>query len=362
MEYDIATRELLEKALSTEMLKYSGHQNLVWGEAADSVSKRLSTDTNILIGTAYEGIRDFAIEKIQDEGISALLSLLTSNANVYKAIVDMAFFIVSVAFDDMFEAYASDLVAIDTNKIHGDVLEILNSIQAKAIEEEYSDKKTLEQLQNLYTLYYRLIISFSENFAESLDEFGGKNRNEWVNTFAGKTGGSYSNYAASYLYMITNCTITPISDYNSNISEYKDLLQMYAPSIEDANSEQTNTELTEPETSTDVFSITESVESRTGMHCEWAVSGDFDDDGSDEIYALLCTSSTNYSNGQLWHFTSTKNRCLFYIDEAEFEMICDIVKTIPDWLAVEVIDAVDGIDEFISEVEDFISDIERQYF
>lgn len=102
-------------------------------------------------------------------------------------------------------------------------------------------------------------------------------------------------------------------------------------------------------------SVYEIAESVTGLHCEWAVGGDFDDDGSDEIYALLCTSSSDYSNGQLWHFTSTENRCVFYIEEAEFEMICDITKTIPDWLAVEVIDSVDNIDEFIS-------DLERRYF
>lgn len=111
---------------------------------------------------------------------------------------------------------------------------------------------------------------------------------------------------------------------------------------------------TEPKSSNST-SIYEIAESATGLHCEWAVGGDFDDDGSDEIYALLCTSSSDYSNGQLWHFTSTENRCVFYIEEAEFEMICDIVKTIPDWLAVEIIDSVDNIDEFIS-------DLERKYF
>lgn len=102
-------------------------------------------------------------------------------------------------------------------------------------------------------------------------------------------------------------------------------------------------------------SVYEIVESVSGLHCEWAVGGDFDDDGSDEIYALLCTSSFDYSNGQLWHFTSAENRCIFYIEEAEFEMICDIVKIIPDWMTVEIIDFVDNIDEFIS-------DFERHYF
>ena len=116
----------------------------------------------------------------------------------------------------------------------------------------------------------------------------------------------------------------------------------------------TGTESTEDKDETPL-SIYEIAETATGLHCEWAVDGDFDDDGSDEIYALLCNSSSDYSNGQLWHFTSTENRCIFYIDEAEFEMICDIVKTIPDWLAAEIIDTVDNIDEFIS-------DLERRYF
>ncbi len=118
------------------------------------------------------------------------------------------------------------------------------------------------------------------------------------------------------------------------------------------------TETTEPvgkTKETSEKSIFQIAESAVGLHCEWAVDGDFDDDGSDEIYALLCTSSSDYSNGQLWHFTTTENRCIFYIEEAEFEMICDIAKTIPDWLAVEIIDSVDNIDEFIS-------DLERQYF
>lgn len=117
----------------------------------------------------------------------------------------------------------------------------------------------------------------------------------------------------------------------------------------------TETEPGEGENENIPSSVYEIAESATGLHCEWAVGGDFDDDESDEIYALLCTSSSDYSNGQLWHFTSTENRCIFYIEEAEFEMICDIVRTIPDWLAVEIIDAVDNIDEFIT-------NIERRYF
>lgn len=355
IKYDIVTRELLKNSLSDDILRSSGHTDLAWRTASSAVTNRLSTDANILIGTAYDKITEFALEELTDKGISELLATLSSKANVYYAITKMAFFIVFVAFDDMFEAYASDLVAIDTNEIHGDVLEILNSTQDKARDEGYSNKETLQQLQSLYTLYYRLIISFSQNFAISLDEFGGKNRDEWVEVFAGKTGGSYSNYAAAYLYMITNCTITPISDYSSNIDEYAELLRKYDPSVEVADDEHQNTEPTEYLSTSNNDFVTEIVESQTGLHCEWAVGGDFDDDGTDEIYALLCTSSSDYSNGQLWHFTSTENRCVFYIEEAEFEMICDIAKTIPDWLTVEIIDSVDNIDEFIS-------DLERRYF
>ena len=48
----------------------------------------------------------------------------------------------------------------------------------------------------------------------SVDEFGGKNKNEWVQYFSGTSGKSVSNYAAIYLYRITNCTIVPIVEYS----------------------------------------------------------------------------------------------------------------------------------------------------
>ncbi|MGN0335769.1 MAG: hypothetical protein ACI4DV_08950 [Lachnospiraceae bacterium] len=105
----------------------------------------------------------------------------------------------------------------------------------------------------------------------------------------------------------------------------------------------------------DTDTIALSVESRTGLHCEWSVSGDFDDDGIDEIYAFIRTSATDYSNGQLWYFTILKDRCLFYFDEDESKLFCNVVKSIPDWLAVKLIDAVNNIDKLIS-------DIERRYF
>lgn len=124
-------------------------------------------------------------------------------------------------------------------------------------------------------------------------------------------------------------------------------------SVDDGSSEPTESAGKVKESAKE--SIIEIVEGSTGLYCEWAVSGDFDDDGNDEIYALVCTSSSDYSNGQLWHFTSADNRCIFYIEETEFEMLCNIVETIPDWLVVEVIDAVDNIDEFIY-------DLKRRYF
>ena len=350
MEYDIETRELIKNALSSDVLKNAGYQNLAWNKASDSVSKRLSTDTNILIGSAYEGIRDFAIEEIADKGIPALGSLLTSNANVYYVIVKMSLSLASVAFDDLFKSYSSDLIAIDTNEIHRDVLQILNATEEKARSENYSNPKTLEQLQKLYMLYYRLIISFSDNFATSLKEFGGKNKDKWIANFAGKEGGSYCNYAAAYLYLITNCSVQPISEYSSEIDQCTDLFQKYDPTEE--YSESVGISDIAENTSRSAAEIAKRV---TGLHCEWAIEGDFDDDGSDEIYALVCNSSSDYSNGQLWHFTSTGNRCMFYIDEADFDMICGIIKKLPDWLSAEIIDTVDNIDEFIS-------DIERRYF
>ena len=92
------------------------------------------------------------------------------------------------------------------------------------------------------------------------------------------------------------------------------------------------------------------IEQKTGLHCVWYISGDFNEDGEEEAYAMVCESDSNYSDGELWYFTKSKEKCLFLFYEKEVKLFCDVAKYIPDWLVAKLIDSVNHIDEMLSEV------------
>ena len=157
-----------------------------------------------------------------------------------------------------------------------------------------------------------------------------------------------------------------ITDQNNSQYEYvftvsvseqgtEDIIELYTD-FEDKLivdvSENKSEEYVSEETELSIYDIAESA---SGLYCVYAINGDFDDDNDEEIYALLCASSSDYSNGQLWHLTTNENRCVFYIENEEFEMICNTVKKIPEWIVKEFIDKIDNIDEFAYSVEEHFS-------
>lgn len=101
--------------------------------------------------------------------------------------------------------------------------------------------------------------------------------------------------------------------------------------------------------------IEERIESETGLTCLWFVEGDFDKGENKEIYAFVCTSATDYSNGQLWYFTISKGYCLFYFGIEQAKLFYNVVKYMPNEMAVQLIDIMDNVDELIE-------DIKQRYF
>lgn len=76
---------------------------------------------------------------------------------------------------------------------------------------------------------------------------------------------------------------------------------------------------------------------------------------AEEIYAITCFSSTDYSNAQVWYLSGAENKCILWLSEEEAELICRIVPLLPDWLTGRIIVSID-------EIDDFVSDIKRKYF
>lgn len=98
-----------------------------------------------------------------------------------------------------------------------------------------------------------------------------------------------------YTFIVTD-QYNPQLEYMFTVSVSEkgteDIINLYTNFEEQLiiNMGQTLTESSSDNESNETESIVETVESWTGLHCEWVASGDFDDDGSDEIYALVCIS------------------------------------------------------------------------
>lgn len=216
MQYDDDTRNLFHRTINEEMFKYTDYGDISWNNISDKISRNLSNNESIIQSSALNNIVDFAAQEVTEKGVQKALSGFTSKANIYAAAAQLGSFIASLINYKTNQAFSADMNAIWLNTVQYDIAQLTSRMLLKERDEyHFSDEESLKKLKDMFTLYYRTIIAFSENMAVSVDEFGGKNKNEWVQYFGGISGKSVSNYAAIYLYRITNCTIVPIVEYSS---------------------------------------------------------------------------------------------------------------------------------------------------
>lgn len=215
MQYDDDTRNLFARTINQDMLEYANYYDISWNNVSDKISNTIKNTQSIVANTAIKNVAEFAIEKVTEEGAESALSAFTSKANIYAAATQIGTFVASLINYKTNQAFSADMNAIWLNTVQYDIAQLTSRMLLKERDEyHFSDEESLKKLKDMFTLYYRTIIAFSENMAVSVDEFGGKNKNEWVQYFGGTSGKSVSNYAAIYLYRITNCTIVPIAEYS----------------------------------------------------------------------------------------------------------------------------------------------------
>lgn len=215
MQYDDDTRNLFHRTINEEMFKYTDYSDISWNNISDKISRNLSDNESIIQSSALNSIVDFAAQEVTEKGVQKALSGFTSKANIYVTAAQLGSFIASLINYKTNQAFSADMNAVWLNTVQYDIAQLTSRMLLKERDEyHFSDEESLKKLKDMFTLYYRTIIAFSENMAVSVDEFGGKNKNEWVQYFGGTSGKSVSNYAAIYLYRITNCTIVPIVEYS----------------------------------------------------------------------------------------------------------------------------------------------------
>lgn len=214
MQYDDDTRNLFKRSINNEIFDYTDYHDISWNNVSDKISDMLSSNASIVVSSASKNVVDFINGEITKKGIEKALSGFTSKANIYLTAAQIGSFVASLINYKSNQAFSADMNAIWINTVQYDIAQLASRMLIKERDEyHFSDAESLNKLKDMFTLYYRTIIAFSENMAVSVDEFGGKNKKEWVQYFNSTSGKSVSNYAAIYLYRITNCTIVPIADY-----------------------------------------------------------------------------------------------------------------------------------------------------
>ncbi len=215
MQYNDDTKNLFARTINQEMFEYADYYDISWNNVSDKISNTLRSTQSIGANTAINNVAEFAVEKVTEEGAKTALSAFTSKANIYTSAIQIGSFIASLINYESNQAFSANMSAIWLSAVQYDVAMLVSSLLVKERDEfQFSSAESLEKLKDMFTLYYRTTIAFSENIAKSIEEFGTKSNQKWVSWFSSTTESSVGNYVAAYLYRITNCTIVPVVDYS----------------------------------------------------------------------------------------------------------------------------------------------------
>ena len=306
MQYDDDTKNLFSRTINEEIFRYAGYDDISWNNITDKISKNLSSNESIVQSAALNSIVDYVSEEVTEKGVQTALSAFTSKANIYVAATQLATFLASLINYNTNQAFSADMNAIWLSTVQYDIAQLTSRMLVKERDEyHFSDAESLTKLKDMFTLYYRTIIAFSENITKSIEEFGGKNRNEWMQYFGGTSGESVCNYAAIYLYRITNCTVVPIGEYSDlsdNLlkSEWIDQFK--------------NRALSE----TELLAI---MESNSNHKIENYVYTDMDHDGTNELIGVYSNEMGLY---QTWYCSGDGKTCVLVHQNNDGMDACEI--------------------------------------
>lgn len=215
MRYDQDTKNLFRNTINDEVLNYAGYYDISWDNISNKISNTLSSNSSIIKNTATGKVAEYVVSKVTSEGVEQALKGFTNKANIYATALEIGLFISSLINRDYHEAHSAEMNAIWLSTVQYDIAHLTaRMLKREWTESHFSNTETLEYLKYMFSLYYRTTIAFAENIAISVEEFGGKNKNQLVKYFSSTTEASVGNYSAIYLYRMTNCTLVPIVDYN----------------------------------------------------------------------------------------------------------------------------------------------------
>ena len=143
---------------------------------------------------------------------------------------------------------------------------------------------------------------------------------------------------ASYLILLKNANVTNergcygflLEDNRNYLKNYNEKALLKIVGVDSTS------EIIENKSQREI--ITEHMEAETGLYCKWLMHGDFDKDGSEDAVVFVCTSDTDYSDGEVWYYSVTNKKLLFWLKPWEGALFYKVVSLIPMELVNKLIE------------------------
>ena len=195
-----------------ELIEFSNIEySIDWKTEALEISKTLKDSEKLAENVLREKYTSATIETIMDVGAEKGLTMLVGSLPASFGMLSTSI-MTDVVLKDNFEASKSQIYSYTLNEMQYDILEPLTFVSMDTVmDNNCSDLNKLEIMRDMIALYYRITIAFCQNNAKALEEFHvGKTEREQLVTYYNQV----AEYLAVYLYMITNCTVSEIPDYD----------------------------------------------------------------------------------------------------------------------------------------------------
>lgn len=182
-----------------------------WKNEALEISEILKDSEKIAEDVLWDKYTTAANETILEFGAEQALTKLVGGVPASFGMLSYSL-MTDVALKDSFEASKSSIYSYCLSDMQYDILEPLTFVSMDVVfDDECKDVKKMEIMKDMIALYYRITIAFCQNNAKAIEEYGfGKTKREQAVAHYNQVAETL----AVYLYMITNCTVSEIPDYN----------------------------------------------------------------------------------------------------------------------------------------------------
>lgn len=210
MRYDQESRTLFSKCITDDIEEATGYDVTYLQEMTDKISDDIKTDQSIVSSVIIDEITEWTCSEIRDRGIELAISAF-EGGNIYVFATKLGVLLAEIPLRNSINAFSDHMDMLWLAATQTDIAQLATRYMMIMVEDGAGNIGDMEIVKNLMSLYYRTTIAFCENAIVSCEEFGNMKTKTQICAYFEQV----ENYMAEYLYLMTNCTIVPIVDYNS---------------------------------------------------------------------------------------------------------------------------------------------------